>query len=94
MIDRPKLQAEATELEALLRRYAPTSPELEQSLLELEPLFRDVGNPDAFVDEDASVPCARFFGEGGFEPWPDVAEAYSRFYVTLKDLGDVHFPED
>jgi hypothetical protein len=40
------------------------------------------------------VPCARFSGEGGFEPWPDLSQAYAAFYVVLKDLGDVKIPDD
>lgn len=94
MIDRLKLQTQAAELEVLLRKYASDNQGLEQCLRQFEALFRELANADAHIDEEAPVPCARFSGEGGFEPWPDLVEAYSAFYVTLKDLGDVKIPED
>lgn len=94
MIDRLKLQSQATELQTLLGRYAPDNPSIERCRRELEPLFRELEKPEAHIDEEAAIPCARFVTEGGFEPWPDLLDAYSAFYVTLKDLGDVKIPED
>ncbi len=94
MIDRLKLHTQASELETLLGRYAPDNPDIEQCRRELEPLFRELEKPEVHIREEVAIPCARFFGEGGFEPWPDLLDAYAAFYVTLKDLGDVKIPED
>ncbi len=94
MIDPVKLQAQATELEVLLNKYAPGTPDLEYCRLQLDPLFREIAEAGGQVGEQRDVPCARFSGEGGFEPWPDLLEAYSEFYVTLLDLGDVKIPEE
>lgn len=94
MINSLKLRTQAAALETILRRYAANHADLGQCLRQLEPLFRELAKPDGYIDEDAPVPCARLLGDGAFEPWPDLLEAYSAFYVTLKDLGDVTIPED
>ncbi len=90
-MDLSKLRTQAARLDALLSRYASDEPALASCHAELSPLVRAIERDD-FQPPDR-VPCARFFGEGGFEPWPDLAGAYSSFYVTLLDLGDVTIPE-
>ncbi|MDO8066073.1 hypothetical protein [Janthinobacterium sp. SUN206] len=82
MMDQPRLQAHAAELEQLLTRLAPADGEVADLRSALEPLLALAGSGALTTPLPwGDIPGGRYFTEGGLRRYPELEQAFARFRI-------------